>query len=200
MTRVPEPGADRIVSRPPTILARSCIPSSPSLLLSASSSNRRVACRSQDRRAGVHTNVPAEEIEGAVWGVIDGMLSDVDVLASAIGASRDADAGMAPAVEERIEHHERRLGKARLALTRLRRLFLEGDIDDATYRADKGDYERQVAMLNDELERMRAAQAHRGQERASQELMMEIARRWHEIRQKMTDMERRELRCCRISP
>ena len=153
----------------------------------------RVSCRSHDRRTGLYTNIPAEEIEGAVWGVIDGMLSDVDVLTAAIGASRDAGARMAPAVEERIGHHERRLRKAQLALTRLRRLFLEGDIDEVAYRADKVDYERQVAMLNDELERMRSAQARREQDSASQELVMEIARRWDEIRHGMTEIERPEV-------
>lgn len=151
----------------------------------------RVECRK--RRPGVHVNIAAKAIEAAVWGVIDGMLSDVEMLSAAIGAHRDAEAEMAPAVTERLDHHERRLAKAQLALTRVRRLFLEGDIDEATYREDRAEYERQVAMLSDELERMRGAQARREHERASQDTVLEIARRWEEVSREITDAERREV-------
>ena len=153
----------------------------------------RVPCRATDRAAGIHANVPAEEIEAAVWGVLDRLLSDINALTAAIGAQRETDAVMAPALDERIEVHEKRLAKAELALTRSRRLYLEGDIDEATYRTDKTDYARQIAMLADELERMHAAEARREQQRASQAQVLEISRRWAEICGKLTPGERREL-------
>lgn len=101
--------------------------------------------------------------------MVDQILRDSTALAAAVEASRDAETDLAPVTAERISQHQRRLAKARLALTRLRRLFLEDAIDQATYRHDKGEYDRQVEMLRDALVRVRAAEARRQQPRAPQD-------------------------------
>lgn len=129
----------------------------------------RRACRSADRRGGLRANEPAEEIEAAAWTVVDQILRDPTAPAAAVEASRDAETDLVPVTAERISQHQRRLAKARLALTRLRRLFLEEDIEEATHRHDKGEYDRQLEMLRDELVRMQAAEARRQQPRAPQD-------------------------------
>ena len=153
----------------------------------------RPPCRVGDGARGLRKNLPALETEARVWQLVDDMLSDPEVLAAAVGTKIEEAEAAAPMVDERIERHERRLEKSTRALDAARRMLLEGEVDEEAYRRDRAHYDAEIAMLREELARMREAADDRSRQQTEMEAITALSSRWGEIRGALTDAERREL-------
>ena len=153
----------------------------------------RPPCRPTHREQGLSAYVPAEAIEGKLWQLIDAMLSDHRTLAAAVGATRTEEERSEPVQQDRLRRHELKLERAVRAWDIARRVHFAGDLDAATYSRDREYYEREISMLENEVRRMRQATGERNAQTAIKEQVALISERWPEIREAVTDDERREL-------
>jgi hypothetical protein len=153
----------------------------------------RFPCRQSDRAAGVRSYVAAELIERRIWETLDVMLSDRDTLAAAIGAEFDEEGRHEPMVDERLGPPDRKRGeRTQRAWDGARRAYFAGDVDAETFARDKEHYERELVMLREEMRMQRAAEERRVQADRRSELLA-IAERWGQIREVLTEEERRQI-------
>lgn len=105
----------------------------------------------------------------------------------------DQEQARGPEVEARIERHEQRLARAKAAWAVARRTYYEGRLDEAAYEGDREHYEGEIRMLEGELARMRDAVDLRVRHQATVEEIESMASRWSEVREALTEEERREI-------
>ena len=153
----------------------------------------RLPCRTADRATGRKSYVSAPAVEGAVWRIVDGMLSQPETLAAAIGARLAEESSLGPQQDERIHRHEQRLAKAERTWDVARRAYFAGDLEPATYERDREHYEGEIRMLREELERMRQANEERRRQSATSTEIYALAQRWGEVWDTLNDGERREI-------
>ena len=158
----------------------------------ATKDSSRFPCRTSDKGKGLTAYVSADAIEEAVWRLIDGMLSDPDNLAIAIGAKLTDDQERTPADEAVIERREQSLKKLQGTYDRSRRAFYAGDLDAEAFGRDRLHFETEIDMLRDEISRMRQAEEQRGRQQTNADEILLLARRWPEVAAAMTDEERAE--------
>jgi hypothetical protein len=153
----------------------------------------RFPCRTLDRKAGLRTYIPAEDIEQLVWGQVDGMLSEPAKFATAIGATLDEQERLEPMADDRLARHEVRLERSERAWDNARRTYFAGELDAESFARDKEHYEREIAMLREEVERMRTAAQERRQQAERTKGVLAIAEHWAQIREALTEEERRSI-------
>ncbi len=153
----------------------------------------RFPCRVADREKGLRAYVNALEIEGLVWQLVDRMLSDRETLERAIGLRLAEQAEMEPAAEGRLARHQARLTRAQRAWDATRRSYFAGDLDDETFARDRAHYEHELAMLRDEIERMRRGAEERAMQRDRAATIRMVAASWPAIRDALTDEEKARL-------
>src|SRR5688572_24499818 len=126
-------------------------------------------CRTVVPSLGRRVYVPAEDIEGLIWELVDEMLAQPEILAKAIGARLSEEEVLEPDHDKLVQRHEARLERAQKSWDTARRTYYAGELDQDTFERDKEYYERELAMLHEELERMSAAAAARRRQRATSE-------------------------------
>jgi DNA invertase Pin-like site-specific DNA recombinase len=153
----------------------------------------RFACRVTDRSRGVSAYVSASRIEGEVWRLVDQMMSDPERLAAAVGAHLGRDSESVDAQQGRIDRHELRLRQTEAAWTKARRAYYDGNVSEADFERDREHFEREIAILDDELRRMRSAVDDRRRQGAALLELETLARMWTQTRETFTEAERRAI-------
>lgn len=150
----------------------------------------RFPCRVRDRERGLTAYVNAGEIEGLVWQLVDRMLSDRETLERAIGLKLAEQAEQEPSADSRLARHEKRLAATQRAWDGCRRAYFAGDLDDESFARDRTHYERELAMLREEIERMHRGAEERARQRDRAEVIRLISASWPAVREALTEEER----------
>ncbi len=154
----------------------------------------RFPCRASDRELGTTAYVSAPEIEGLVWGLIDGMLADRETLERAVGLRLAEDEAREPSAADRLARTEKRLVDMQNAIKRVRHAYFVSElINEEVYREETAHFEREIESLKGEVDRMSAAAEQRRRQRDRAVLLTQVVDRWPEIRAEMTEEERRKL-------
>lgn len=150
-------------------------------------------CRVSDRKRNLTVYVGCDEIDGLVWGLVDEMLSDPATLAAAIDSQSAAEEQFAPAIQGRIQRHRTRLEKAEQSWDTARRMHYAGEVEDSAYQRDRLFFEREIAMLRDELARMEAALDERHRQAAAAAQLQAVATGWCTLRSLLAESEKRAI-------
>jgi hypothetical protein len=150
----------------------------------------RVPCRRFDRKLGITTNVPADKIEAAVWQLVDSMMTQPDFLAACVGASLSESTTAEPVAADRVSRHEARLKSKKAAWNRCRDVHFDGGVSDEDFAEDRERYTREIANLEDELDRMRSATRERQTQRATLTELNGLSDAWVTAREHLTKAER----------
>jgi hypothetical protein len=153
----------------------------------------RIPCRVPSRAKGLRAYVTAAEIETLVWSLVDGMLSDRDTLERAIGIRLAEQADMEPVADSRLARQESRLVKTERAWGNCRRVYFAGELDEVSFAKDKEHYERELAMLREEIDRMHRGAEERARQRDRAETIRMVAASWPAIRAELTEEEKARL-------
>ena len=153
----------------------------------------RFPCRTADRQRGLTAYVNAGALESLVWTLVDQMLSDPVTLETAVGLRLADQAEWEPSAQNRLGRHQLRLSKTVRAWEQCRRLYFAGDLDSESFARDREHYERELAMLREEIERMQRSSEERARQRDQLELIGLVAASWPAIREGLTESDRRLL-------